>query len=581
MSTDNNERLLIPMISDIQISRSVKPKSIKTIASALGIPERHLVTYGPHVAKIGLGILDEINSTARAHKRQGKYILVTAITPTPLGEGKTVTSIGLSMALHRLGTISSVCIRQPSMGPAFGIKGGAAGGGYSQVLPREDLNLHFTGDAHAVSIAHNLAAAFLDNSLFRKNLLDIDPEKIYWRRVVDISDRFLRSIMIGLGGKENGTPRESGFDITSASELMAILALSENIRDLKKRLGSIVVAYTRRNKAVTARDLHVDGSMAVLLKDAIKPNLIQTIEHTPCFVHTGPFANIAHGNSSIIADRIALHFSDYVVTESGFGADCGAEKFFDIKCRESGLIPDAAVIVCSLRGLKAHSGRFTVVPGKCLDPELTRENLCALEEGFCNLVKQIENVKTFGIPVVVAINRFKHDTDREIEFVRQKAIACGADDCQPCEFWKHGSRGGVGLAKAVVRAAELPKKFKFLYPLRMPIEEKIRLIARKMYGAKDVEFSKTAREKISIFTRNSWDRLPICMAKTQLSLGHDPCVKGVPRDYLFPVRDIRAAVGAGFLIPLCGKIQTMPGLPGHPIAEKIRLDDEGNIQGPF
>jgi len=562
------------MLSDIDIVRKAKKEPIEKIAKKLKIDKKYLIPYGHYIAKIDLSILDKIKN-----KKKGKYILVTAITPTPLGEGKTVTTIGLSMALNKLGKLTSTCIRQPSLGPVFGIKGGAAGGGYSQVLPMEDFNLNFTGDVHAVGLANNLAAAFLDNSVFKKNPLNINPDKIYWRRVVDVSDRFLRNVKIGLGGKEDGIARDTGFDITVASEVMAILALNNGLADLRQRIGRIVLADTLDNKPVTAEDLKVAGSMSVLLKDALKPNLIQTIENTPCFVHAGPFANIAHGNSSILADRIALAFSEYVVTEAGFGADCGAEKFFDIKCRASGLIPDAAVIVCSIRALKAHSGRFKIVAGMPLDTCLEKEDMPAIEEGLCNLQKQIENVLIFGLPVVVAINRFSCDTDKEIDFVKKKARDFGAFDCSVSEVWRKGSEGGLDLGKAVIKAANSPKRFKFLYPLDLPIKEKIKIIATKIYGAKDAEYAELAESKIKLFTERGWDKLPICMAKTHLSLSHDPNLKGRPKDFILPIRDIRASLGAGFLYPLCGKMQTMPGLPSRPVGENIDIDKKGNIIG--
>ena len=564
------------MLSDIEIVQQAKKEPIEKIARILKIDKKYLIPHGKYIAKIDLSILNEVDN-----RRKGKYILVTAITPTPLGEGKTVTTIGLSMALNRLGKLTSTCIRQPSLGPVFGIKGGAAGGGYSQVLPMEDFNLNFTGDVHAVGLAHNLAAAFLDNSVFKGNKLNINPEKIYWRRVVDVSDRFLRNIKIGLGSKEDGIPRDTGFDITVSSEIMAILALSNGLRDLRQRIGKIVLAETFDGKPVTTEDIKVAGSVAVLLKDAIKPNLIQTIENTPCFVHAGPFANIAHGNSSILADRIALAFSDYVVTEAGFGADCGAEKFFDIKCRVSGLVPDVAVIVCSIRALKAHSGRFKIVAGMPLDTCLEKEDIPAIEEGLCNLQKHIENVSFFGVPVVVAINRFSCDTDKEIDFVNKKAVEFGANDCQVSEVWLKGSKGGLDLAKAVIKAAGLPKSFNFLYPLDIPIKEKIKIIAQKIYGAGDVEYSEIAESKIKLFTERGFDNLAICMAKTHLSLSHDPNLKGRPRDFILPIRDIRASIGAGFLYPLCGTMQTMPGLPSHPAGEKIDIDKEENIIGLF
>ncbi|MBU4345971.1 MAG: formate--tetrahydrofolate ligase [Candidatus Omnitrophica bacterium] len=562
------------MLPDIKIAQAAKKEPIGKIARKLKIDKRYLIPYGDYIAKIDLGILDKIKKRPR-----GKYILVTAITPTPLGEGKTVTTIGLSMALNRLGKLTSACIRQPSLGPVFGIKGGAAGGGYSQVLPMEDFNLHFTGDVHAIGLAHNLAAAFLDNSLLKGNKLSIDPERIYWRRVVDVSDRALRNIKIGLGGKKDGVPRDSGFDITVASEIMVIIALSSGLGDLRQRIGKIILADTSEGKSITTQGLKVAGSMTALLKDALKPNLIQTIENTPCFVHAGPFANIAHGNSSILADRIALACSDYVVTEAGFGADCGAEKFFDIKCRQSGLVPDAAVIVCSIRALKAHSGRFKIIAGKPLDEGLVKENIAAIEEGLCNLEKHIENIKIFGIPVVVAVNRFSSDTDQEVDFVKKKAMEFGADDCQMSEVWLKGSKGGVDLARSVIKAAALPKKFTFLYPLDTPIKEKIKIIATSIYGAADVEYSELAEGRVKLFTERGFDNLPICMAKTHLSLSHDPDLKGRPRDFILPIRDIRASAGAGFLYPLCGTMQTMPGLPSHPVGEGIDIDEKGNITG--
>jgi formyltetrahydrofolate synthetase len=562
------------MLSDIKIAQQAKKEPIEKIARKLKIDKKYLIPYGRYTAKIDLGILDKIK-----HRPQGKYILVTAVTPTPLGEGKTVTTIGLSMALNRLGKLTSTCIRQPSLGPVFGIKGGAAGGGYSQVLPMEDFNLHFTGDVHAMGLAHNLAAAFLDNSIFKGNRLNINPEKITWRRVVDISDRFLRNVKIGLGQKDDGIPRDSGFDITVASEIMAILALSSSLQDMRQRLGKIVLADTFDGKPVTTEDLKVAGSMAVLLREAIKPNLIQTIENTPCFVHAGPFANIAHGNNSILADRIALPLSEYVVTEAGFGADCGAEKFFDIKCRISGFIPNAAVIVCSIRALKAHSGKFKIVAGMPLDTCLEKEDIGAIEEGACNLEKQIENISLFGIPVVVAMNRFSCDTDKEMDFVKKKAKEFGAYDCCVSTVWAEGSKGGTELAKSVIGAAREKSNFKFLYPLDIPIREKIEIIATKIYGAKEVVNSSLAEEKIALYIQRGYDKLPICMAKTHLSLSHDPHLVGRPKDFTLPIRDIRASLGAGFLYPLCGQMKTMPGLPSHPVGEGIDIDAEGNIIG--
>ncbi|MFA6216589.1 MAG: formate--tetrahydrofolate ligase [Candidatus Omnitrophota bacterium] len=564
------------MLSDIEIVQKAKILPIERIARKIRIDKSFLIPHGKYIAKIDLNVLATLSK-----RRRGKYIVVSAMTPTPLGEGKTVTTIGLSMALNKLGQKASACIRQPSLGPVFGIKGGAAGGGYSQVLPMEEFNLHFSGDTHAVSLAHNLAAAFLDNSIFKGNRLRVNPQTMVWRRVIDINDRSLRVIKTGLGLEQESLVQESGFDITASSEVMAVLALSTGLPDLRKRLGNIVLAYTDEQKPLTCDDIRVAGSMAALLKEAIKPNLIQTIEHTPCFVHAGPFGNIAHGNSSILADMIALSCSDYVVTESGFGADCGAEKFFDIKCRASGFTPDAAVIVCSVRALKAHSGRFTVVAGKPLDKELTKENICAVEVGLSNLAKQIENVRLFGIPVVVAINRFNTDTDQEIDFVKKKTLEFGACDCVVSEVWLKGGAGGLDLGRAVIRAAQEKNNFHFLYPLELSLKEKIEKIAVSMYGAKGVSYTPAAESKIELFTRQGWAQLPVCMSKTHLSLSHDPLLLGRPKDFILPIRDIRAFIGAGFLSPLCGSIQTMPGLPRHPAGEKIDIDDTGTITGLF
>jgi formate--tetrahydrofolate ligase len=562
------------MVSDLEINRRVKPYHIARIARSIGIKEKELQLYGNYKAKIDLSVLERIR-----HRPLGKYVLVTAITPTPLGEGKTVTTIGLSMALNRIGKKTITCIRQPSLGPVFGIKGGATGGGYSQVMPMEDINLHFTGDIHAVGLANNLAAAHLDNSLCKGNPLGIKGESIALRRVVDVSDRFLRNIRIGTGGKDNGCERNTGFDITVASEVMAILALTCGLQDLRKRLGRMVVAEDGQGKPLTNEDLGCAGSMTVLLKDAIKPNLIQTLEHTPVIMHAGPFGNIAHGNSSILADQIALRLGDFVVTEAGFGADLGAEKFFDIKCRYSGLKPSAVVMVCTVRALKMHSGRWTVVTGKPLEEFLVSEDLSAIEEGICNLEKQIENVGLFGLPCIVAINRFKTDTNKEIALVKKKAIAAGAADCLVSEVWAKGGKGAIDLAKALVSAAKQRNHFKFLYPLDIPIKEKIKTIATKVYGAKDVSYEASIEEKIARYTERGYDRLPICMAKTHLSLSHDQNLKGRPRDFILPIRDIRTSLGAGFLYSLCAKIQTMPGLPSKPALLRIDIDKKGNIVG--
>jgi formate--tetrahydrofolate ligase len=563
------------MLSDLQIAQKAKILPIKNIAKKLGILASELELYGDYKAKISLSILDRIKNNPT-----GKFILVTAITPTPLGEGKTVTTIGLSLALNQLVGKTATCIRQPSLGPVFGIKGGAAGGGYSQVIPMEDFNLHFTGDVHAVGLAHNLAAAFLDNAIFKKRF-DVDLSTISWNRVVDVSDRALRNVRIGLGTIEDGIPRDSGFDITVASEVMAILALTNSLSDLRKRLGRIILARDKSGKPITCEDLKVSGSMAALLIQAIKPNLIQTLENTPCFVHAGPFANIAHGNSSILADKIALKLANYVVTEAGFGADCGAEKFMDIKCRISGEKPDCVVIVCSVRALKMHSGKFRVIAGKPLDPGLTEENIEAVKQGCCNLKKQIENMKLFGVPVVVAINKFTTDTQKEIDVIKKEAVAAGAKDALESEVWLKGGKGGLNLAKAVIQACNEKNNFKFLYPLDISIKDKIKIIATKIYGAKDVEYSEITNKKIEEFGHLGFDNLPICMAKTHLSLSHDPNLKGAPKDFILPVRDIRASIGAGFLYPLCGSMRTMPGLPTHPAGEKIDIDEQGKIVGLF
>ena len=563
------------MLSDLEIVQKSKMKPIKKVARKIGVSDKYLEVYGRYKAKISLSVLDKIKK-----RSQGKYILVTAMTPTPLGEGKTTITIGLSMALNKFKK-TIACIRQPSLGPVFGIKGGAAGGGYSQVIPMEDFNLHFTGDTHAVGLAHNLAAAFLDNHILKGNKLKINPESISWRRVMDVSDRSLRNIKVSLNGTDNKIICETGFDITAASEVMTILALSDSLKDLRMRIGSIVLASDVNGKPITTEDIKVAGAMTALLKDAIKPNLIQTLENTPCFVHTGPFANIAHGNSSILSDKIALGLADYVITEAGFGADCGAEKFFDIKCRQSGLIPNAVVVVCSIRALKIHSGRFQVLAGKPLEKGLLEENLDAVKEGFCNLEKHIENIRSFGLPVVVAINRFNTDTQKEIDFIVRKSKEAGASDCVVSDLWAKGSRGGLGLAKAVLKTAEEKGNFEFLYPLDISIKEKIRTVATKVYGAKDVEYTQEAEEQIKKFTRMGYDKLSICMTKTHFSLSHDPRLKGKPQDFILPINSVRIYAGAGFLSPICGKIQTMPGLPSKPAGERVDINEDGKVKGLF
>src|SRR3989339_140166 len=526
--------------SDITIAQGIKLKPITEIASKIGIKREELELYGDNKAKVKLELLNRLKA-----KHTGKYIDVTAITPTPLGEGKTVTTIGLSLGLAKIGKKVITAIRQPSLGPVFGIKGGAAGGGYSQVVPMEDFNLHLTGDVHAVSIAHNLCAAFLDNHLHKGNKFNIDLNQILWRRVVDISDRALRNVIIGLGGKDDGIARQSGFDISVASEVMAILALTTSLKDLRQRLGRIVVAFTKDGKPVTAEDLGVAGSMTVLMRDAIKPTLLQTTEHTPCFVHAGPFANIAHGNNSILADQMAVKLADYVVTESGFAADMGMEKFMNIKCRYSKLVPNCVVMVCTVRALKMHSGQFTIIPGKSIPDDLLKENMKA------------------------------------IEYIRQKAIQAGAEDAVLSEVWEKGGEGGKELAQAVVKACEKKSKFKFLYPLEASIKEKIEIIATKIYGAKNVSYTAATEDKIKLYSGLGWDKLPICMAKTHLSLSHDPALKGRPTGFTLPVRDIRASIGAGFLYPICGDMRTMPGLPSVPAGTKVDIDKDGKVVGLF
>lgn len=546
------------------------------IAERMGLTEEDVECYGRYKAKIELHVLEKLRE-----RPEGKLINVTAITPTPLGEGKTVTTIGLTQALGRLGKNVICTLRQPSMAPVFGIKGGAAGGGYAQVVPMEDLNLHFTGDIHAVGQAHNLLAAMIDASIFHGNPLDIDPVSVFWPRVVDVNDRALRRVVIGLGGRENGLPRESGFEVTAASEVMAILALATGLSDLRRRLGRIVVGYTRAGEPVTAEALRAAGAMAVILKQAIKPNLIQTLEGQPCIMHAGPFANIAHGQSSVLADLIALKTADYVVTESGFGADLGMQKFMDIKCRLAGLCPSCVVITCTIRALKMHGGVGRVVPGRPLPEELLRENVPAVERGTANLVYMIGLARLYGLPAVVAINRFPGDTDAEIEVVRQRALEAGARSAAAITVWAEGGAGGLELAEAVVEACEEPVSFRFLYPDNLGIKEKIEIMARKVYNAAAVRYEPAAERAIERYERLGWSRLPICMAKTHLSISHDPALKNVPRDYVFPIRDVRVAAGAGFLYPLAGAVLTMPGLPSRPAAFEVDLDDDGNTVGLF
>ncbi|MEA2611355.1 MAG: formate--tetrahydrofolate ligase [Chloroflexota bacterium] len=564
--------------TDLEIARAVTPRPIVDVARDLGIRDDELELYGPTKAKVRLDAITRLEG----ERPRGKYVVVTAITPTPLGEGKSTTSVGLAQGLNHIGRKAAVNIRQPSLGPVFGIKGGAAGGGHSQVIPMEDFNLHLTGDVHAIGAAHNLAGAFLDNSLHHKNPLGIDPHGILWPRVLDISDRALRHVVLGLGGREDGIPRETEFVITVGSEVMAVLALATDLFDLRARLARIVLATSTDGQPITAEDLHVAGAMTVLLRDAIKPNLLQTLEGGPAFVHAGPFANIAHGNNSIIADRLALVTNDIVCTEAGFGADMGAEKFFDIKCRASGLSPDAAVVVATVRALKMHGGVGKIVAGKPLDPALLDENVEAVRLGGQNLAKQIENVTMFGIPAVVAINAFPTDTPAEVEAIREVALAAGARDAVVATHFVDGGAGAAALAEAVWAATQDGSaQFKLLYPDDMPLALKIETIATRVYGADGVEYLPAARKSLQQFEDLGYGHLPICMAKTQYSLSHDASLKNRPTGFTVPIREIRLSAGAGFITPLCGEMRTMPGLPSRPGGEKIDIDADGNIVGLF
>ncbi len=624
------QNLLRPVPSDIEIAQAQEPLPITQIAEEVGILAEELVPYGRDKAKVRLSVRDRL-----ADRPNGKYIVVTAITPTPLGEGKTTTTVGVSQALGaHLGQKVMTCIRQPSQGPTFGIKGGAAGGGYSQIIPMEEFNLHLTGDIHAITAANNLLAAAIDTRLHHEQTasdetlwnrlcppgkngkrrfapvmlrrlqklgidksdpddltaeeitrfvrLNIDPDSITWRRVTDTNDRYLRGITIGKGPQEK-FQRETGYDITVASEIMAILALTTSLGDMRERLGRMVIGVNKQGEPITADDLGVGGALTVLMKDAIMPNLMQTLEGTPAFVHAGPFANIAHGNSSIVADQIALKLvgpDGYVLTEAGFGADIGMEKFFNIKCRYSGLIPNCVVLVATIRALKMHGGGPKVVAGAPLAPAYTEENLELLEAGCTNLVKHVENAVGFGVPVVVAINRFKDDTDAEVALVRRAALAAGAEDAVMSNHWADGGAGSVDLGRAIMAACNKPSNFRFLYPVEESIKAKIETIAKQMYGADGVEYLPEAEEKIALYTRNGFDKLPICMAKTHLSLSHDPNLKGRPSGFIVPVRDIRASVGAGFLYPLLGAMSTMPGLPIRPVYYEIDVDLEtGKVVG--
>ncbi len=553
--------------SDIEIAREAKMPPILEVATKIGIPERDIVPFGHTKAKISMDFVKSLGS-----RPDGKLILVTAISPTPAGEGKTTTTVGLGDGLNRIGKKAIICLREPSLGPCFGVKGGAAGGGYAQVVPMEDINLHFTGDFHAISTAHNLLSALIDNHMYWGNDLGFDSRRVTWRRVMDMNDRALRSIVNSLGGVSNGYPREDGFDITVASEVMAIFCLARDLADLTQRLGNIIVGYTRERKPIHARDLKAEGPMTVLLKDAIAPNLVQTLESNPAFIHGGPFANIAHGCNSVIATTTALKLADYVVTEAGFGADLGAEKFFDIKCRKAGLKPAAAVIVCTIRALKMHGG--------IAKEDLGKENLEAVRKGSANLARHIENVKKFGVPLVVAINRFVADTDSELNMVRQICGELGVEALE-CNHWAHGSAGIEKLAHAVVRLADQPSKFNYLYPDTMSLWDKVRTIAQGLYGAQGIIADKAVRDKFTEFERLGFGQYPVCMAKTQYSFSTDPSLKGAPSNHVVPVRELRLAAGAEFIVVICGEIMTMPGLPRVPSANSIHLNAKGEVEGLF
>jgi formate--tetrahydrofolate ligase len=543
------------------------------IAGQMGIGEHLLEPHGSSLAKIRLEAIDELSDRPRA-----KYVVVTAITPTPLGEGKTTTTVGLGQAMKHIGKRSVIALRQPSMGPTFGIKGGAAGGGYSQVIPMDLLNLHLTGDFHAVTAAHNLLSAMLDNHLHQGNQLGLDLYNITWRRVLDVNDRALRNIVIGLGGKEDGIVRQTGFDITAASEVMAILALATSLEDLRARMGRIVVGYTKTGDPVTAEQLQGAGSMAVIMREAIKPNLLQTLENTPVIVHAGPFGNIAHGNSSIVADLIGIHAGDYLITEAGFGADMGAERFFNIKCRNSGLVPDAAVLVATVRALKAHSGKYKIVAGRDLPDAMLRENPDDVDAGAANLRKQIQNVKAHGVIPVVAINGFPTDHDSEHAAIRRVAEEMGAR-VAVCTHFADGGAGATDLAHAVVEACDGPSKFHFLYPDEASLKDKIEAVATNIYGAERVEYTPVANRQLANYTDNGFGHLPVCIAKTHLSISGDASLKGAPTGHTLSVREVRASVGAGFVYPICGEMRTMPGLGGHPAASIIDFDENGEIVG--
>ncbi|MBB6469401.1 formate--tetrahydrofolate ligase [Aminobacter lissarensis] len=554
--------------SDIEIARGAKKKQIQEIGQKIGIPTEHLLPYGHDKAKISAEFIKSVKGN-----KDGKLILVTAINPTPAGEGKTTTTVGLGDGLNRIGKKAIVCIREASLGPNFGVKGGAAGGGYAQVVPMEDMNLHFTGDFHAITTAHNLLSALIDNHIYWGNELGIDIRRVVWRRVMDMNDRALRQINCSLGGVANGFPREAGFDITVASEVMAILCLSTDLKDLEKRLGDIIVAYRRDKSPVYARDLKADGAMAVLLKDAMQPNLVQTLENNPAFVHGGPFANIAHGCNSVVATTTALKLADYVVTEAGFGADLGAEKFFDIKCRKAGLKPAAAVLVATVRAMKMNGG--------VKKEDLGKENIEAVKKGCLNLGRHIENVKQFGVPAIVAINHFTTDTDAEIQAMKDFVASMGAEAIL-CKHWAHGSAGIEDLAKKVVEIAESgASQFSPLYPDDMPLFEKVNTIVKRIYRGSEAIADKSVRDQLHAWEQAGYGNLPVCMAKTQYSFSTDPGLRGAPTGHTVPVREVRLSAGAGFVVIICGEVMTMPGLPKAPSSEKIFLNEAGQIEGLF
>lgn len=555
------------MLSDIEIAQKAEMKPITEIGASIGIPAEDLENYGPYKAKLSLKFTKELEK-----KPMGHLILVTAISPTPAGEGKTTTTVGLGQALAQLGKKAMICLREPSLGPCMGIKGGAAGGGYSQVVPMEDINLHFTGDLHAITAAHNLLAAMVDNHIQQGNVLGIDPRRVVWNRVMDMNDRVLRHIVVGLGGHANGVPRESGFDITVASEVMAILCLATSIRDMKERFAKIIVGYTYDNKPVTAGDIHAQGAMAALMKDALKPNLVQTLEHVPAFIHGGPFANIAHGCNSILATKTALHLADYVVTEAGFGADLGAEKFLDIKCRFAGLKPDTAVLVATIRALKMNGGKAK--------NELTESDPEAVKRGLPNLLRHVANLKKFGLPIVVALNMFPSDTAEEKKVIEDACREAGVPVAESTVF-VDGGRGGLDLGRKVLEAIDRGSSYKPLYDLDLSLKDKIETIAKNIYGAANVQYDSAAEKELKHIEEMGFRNVPVCIAKTPVSFSDDPSKLGAPSGFTLHVREVKISAGAGFVVVLTGKVMTMPGLPKRPAAERIDVDDDGNITGLF